>query len=173
MLPGSGEAFNVGQFLEESSPYLWASTGIGLCIGFSVLGAGWCEYHTIITRLCSLHLIVCFCFTLGAFSSLVRPSSVVVSEPPAYGPRTSSGLHRHLPFLGAHPAKMLAYSIIFCEVVAIYGVVRPPCPFSAFSSQFFLSDNRDCILGKARPHRGKPALHTGEPFHWFVSRLSL
>lgn len=46
---GSGEAFNVGRFLEESSPYAWAGTGIGLCIGLSVLGAGWCVYFQMLT----------------------------------------------------------------------------------------------------------------------------
>lgn len=34
--------FDIGQFLQESNPYAWGATGIGLCIGLSVLGAGWC-----------------------------------------------------------------------------------------------------------------------------------
>jgi V-type H+-transporting ATPase proteolipid subunit len=38
LFTGSGEQFNVGAFLEETSPYVWAMTGVGLNIGMSVIG---------------------------------------------------------------------------------------------------------------------------------------
>ncbi|CAD6902596.1 unnamed protein product [Tilletia controversa] len=41
LLTGSGEAFNVGKFLEQTSPYAFAMLGISFCIGLSVMGAGW------------------------------------------------------------------------------------------------------------------------------------
>jgi hypothetical protein len=160
---GSGEAFNVGRFLEETSPYLWASTGIGLCIGFSVLGAGWCVHNTQNHHRCAWRDLVCSLISLSFPSQghlrhwLIHPRRWCQGPP-----HTDQESHQvcidPCSFHETQPAKVSTYMHTVSSSAkswqSMAWCVGPlPLPRAIFSfSHRRHPDNRDCILGKACPH---------------------
>lgn len=111
LFTGHGTDIDFGKFLLKSSPYMWATMGISLCVGLSVVGAAW-----------------------GIF---ITGSSIIGA-----GVRAPRITTKNL------------ISIIFCEVVAIYGLIIA----IVFSSKLTVASPENMF--------SKSNLYTGYALFW-------
>jgi V-type H+-transporting ATPase proteolipid subunit len=100
----------VALVFKSISPFFWSALGIAMCVGLSIIGAAWCAPPP----------------AASASASTPRPHSVPPSPPHPHRRRgifiTGSSLVGAAMREPRITSKNLI-SIIFCEAVAIYGVI--------------------------------------------------
>ncbi len=94
------------RFLVGTSPFVWAGIGTGIAIALSVVGAAWYDHS-------------CYCPDKVGVSLLQEQvSSALVLRPRESAPKILSG-----SLSSPLSNTQLTPSIIFCEAVAIYGII--------------------------------------------------
>lgn len=121
MLSGQGNRYDIGWFLTQTSPHMWAGLGIGASLSLSVIGAGWYPFYFLQKHKTILSAALLPLFQkLNIFIHVTFEREVEV---------TSRGIFTTGASIlgGGVKAPRIRtknlVSIIFCEAVAIFGII--------------------------------------------------